>query len=162
LISGLRSGSKQTGNAFGNVVEARAYKGRKSMKILMKRCFFSLSAVSLLVALSGCPMPQDATFVFTNTMTADESIPDNYMVTSIQFRGPTDKGFRPNELSDNATIEPGESMTFFLDTQGNPGDWMVKIQYNLYLVAVMTSLPAYLEINGVTEKQEYTWNWSVL
>lgn len=126
----------------------------------MKRYCLFLSALSLLVVLAGCPMPQDATFVFTNTMDVDSSIQDNYKITSIQFRGPTDAGFGPNELGEDETIEPGESKTFFLDTQGNPGDWMVKIQYNLYVLVAMTSLPAYQEINGMTAGQEYTWNWS--
>jgi hypothetical protein len=121
-----------------------------------------LLSVGLLVMLGGCPMPQDATFVFENTMGVDSSIADNYKITSIQFRGPTDEGFGLNQLDEGETIDPGKSITFFLDTQGNPGEWMVKIQYNLYVLVTMTSLPAYQELDNVTEGQEYTWNWSVL
>ena len=129
----------------------------------MKRCLLFMSTASLLVVLAGCPMPQDATFVFTNTKGVDSSIPDNYKITSIQFRGPTDAGFGVNQLDvdQDETIDPGKSKTFFLDTQGNPGDWMVKIQYNLYVLVTMTSIPAYLEVSEVTEGQEYAWNWSV-
>ncbi len=132
------------------------------MRHLVRRCFLFLLAVSLLVVLGGCPMPQDATFVFTNTMGADSTIPDNYKVTSIQFRGPMDAGFGLNALDTDETIEPGQSKTFFVDTQGIPGDWLVKIQYNLHVLVAMTSMPAYQEIAAVTEGQEYTWNWSVL
>ena len=128
----------------------------------MKRCFMFLSAVTLLAVLCGCPMFNDATFVFSNTMNVDPSISDNYKVTSIQFQGPTDADYGPNQLDEGKTIDPGKSKTFFLDTQGNPGDWQVKIQYNLYVVVTMTSLPAYQRIEAVTAGQEYTWNWSIL
>lgn len=127
----------------------------------MNRSLLFLPVFGALVLLAGCPMPQDATFTFTNTMEADASIPDNYQITSIQFRAPTDSGFGPNMLSTDETINPGESTAFFLDTQGNPGTWMIKIQYNVYVLVAMTSFPAYLEINEVTEGQEYTWNWSI-
>jgi hypothetical protein len=111
--------------------------------------------------LGGCPLLPNATFIFTNTMEADPSISGNYKVTSIQFRGPMDEGFGANELGENETIDPGDSKIFFLDTQGNPGNWTVKIQYNLYVLVTMTSLPAEREISEVTARQKYTWNWSV-
>jgi hypothetical protein len=107
-------------------------------------------------------MPDDATFVFTNTMGVDTSIPDNHKVTSVQFQGPTDEGFGLNVLDEGETIDPGESKTFFLDTQGNPGDWQVKIQHNVYIVLDMTSWPAFQELNDVTAGQEYSWSWSIL
>lgn len=131
----------------------------------MTRLCFLVAAVCVVTVVSGCdlfPGKNDATFVINNNMTADANVPDNYKITAIQFQGPSDSGFGANMLDEGETLNPGKSKKFFLDTQGQPGDWQVKITYNLYVLVVMVPTPDFQNFNDVTAGNTYTWNWTVL
>ncbi len=132
-----------------------------------KMRFFCLPLFVVLLALPGCPagdpeprppMVGSATLVINNVAPSDSLLEE--VIVEVRVRGPFDVGFSPNMLAPTETIERGEGLTVFLQTQGETGDWLVQITYR-YTNDFWETRTATDEVKFLSVQEEliYTWNW---